>query len=805
MSIENPNRRWYSSDATQAKFLLGGIGTGNVSVGSRGQLCDWELWNSPQKGGQLSFTFFALRVQQQDETPQLRILESRLQVPHERAQGYAAWESGGVPRFARARLAGEVSRALVQLRDDAIPVEVDLDAFSPFVPLDEDSSGIPGAVLSYTVRNTSDAQLRVSLAGSIANPVGFAGYGLFGALKTEGEPHNAFRQESDVCGLYMTNPALPEGHLTGGSMALLLQDTENVTCKPCWNRSSWWNGAHDFWNDFARDGRLQSADPEGDYVPYPHFDAARLCVGSLCVELTLEPGEERTVKFAIAWHFPLRPARWPGHVFRDADDGRTVRNHYATQWPDAWAVARRLLKDEVLERQSDDFARALYRTTLPPVMLEAMAANITVLRSTTCFRIEGGEFLCWEGCFDNAGCCEGNCNHVWNYEQTLGYLFPALARRMRRVNFLGETNAEGAMAYRSNTVFGRSRFSALPPAADGQLGTIVQLYREWRLSGDDVFLREVWPGAVRALEYAITRWDTDGDNVLDAEQYNTYDIAFFGESSLTNVIFYAALRAAAAMAAHLGEDENALRWGKIADEGGRHMDEKLYNGEYYQQGLPTDAPTMYQYGSGCLADQIFGQQLASLAGLGDVLPKDHVHSALRSIYQYNFHPHLDEHLNVQRTYALNDEAGLVLCSWPRGGRPDIPFIYSDEVWSGIEYQVASHMICVGMWDEALSIVQGVRNRYDGVKRNPWNEVECGNHYARSLASWGLLLAASGFGCDLSKGTVFFAPQTPESDFSCFFSTGKCWGVYHQTKNENTGEVKREIEVLFGEKDAVRLG
>lgn len=269
MSIENPNRRWYSSDATQAKFLLGGIGTGNVSVGSRGQLCDWELWNSPQKGGQLSFTFFALRVQQQDETPQLRILESRLQVPHERAQGYAAWESGGVPRFARARLAGEVSRALVQLRDDAIPVEVDLDAFSPFVPLDEDSSGIPGAVLSYTVRNTSDAQLRVSLAGSIANPVGFAGYGLFGALKTEGEPHNAFRQESDVCGLYMTNPALHEGHLTGGSMALLLQDTENVTCKPCWNRSSWWNGAHDFWNDFARDGRLQSADPEGTMCRTP--------------------------------------------------------------------------------------------------------------------------------------------------------------------------------------------------------------------------------------------------------------------------------------------------------------------------------------------------------------------------------------------------------------------------------------------------------------------------------------------------------------------------------------------------------
>ena len=805
MAIDNPNRRWYPSEAAQAKFLLGGIGTGNVSVGSRGQLCDWELWNSPQKGGQLAFTFFALRVQRQGEEPRLRILESRLQAPHERAQGYAAWESAGVPRFARARLAGEVSRALVQLRDDALPVEVDMDAFSPFIPLDEDASGMPGAVLCYTVRNTGDAPLQVSLAGSVANAVGFAGYGLFGAVKTEGEPHNAFRQEDGICGLYMTNPALPERHLTSGSMALLLQGAENVSCKPCWNRSSWWNGAHDFWDDFADDGRLQPADAANDCAPHPHFDAARLCVGSLCTEFNLEPSEEKKVEFALAWHFPYRPARWPGHVFRDADDGRTVRNHYATLWPDAWAVARRLLEDEALERQSDDFARALYQTTLPPVMLEAMAANITVLRSTTCFRIEGGEFLGWEGCFDDAGCCEGNCNHVWNYEQTLGYLFPALARRMRRVNFLGETDAEGAMAYRANTVFGYPRFAALPPAADGQLGTMVQLYREWRMSGDDDFLREMWPGAVRALEYAVTRWDTDGDGVLDAEQYNTYDIAFFGESSLTNVMFYAALRAGAAMAAHLGEEERATRWQTLAEAGAHRMDERLYNGEYYQQALPTGAPTMYQYGSGCLADQILGQQLASLAGLGHVLPKEHVRSALRAIFQYNFRPRMREHLNVQRTYALNDEVGLVLCSWPRGGRPAFPFIYSDEVWTGVEYQVAAHLVCEGMWDEALALVQAVRARYDGVKRNPWNEVECGSHYARSLASWGLLPAASGFGCDMARGAVSFAPKTPGDSFCCFFSTGKCWGVYRQTKNENTGELEREIEVLYGEKDAVRLG
>jgi hypothetical protein len=212
----------------------------------------------------------------------------------------------------------------------------------------------------------------------------------------------------------------------------------------------------------------------------------------------------------------------------------------------------------------------------------------------------------------------------------------------------------------------------------------------------------------------------------------------------------------------------------------------------------------YQYGIGCLSDQVLGQSLAHISGLGYILPEEHVKKAVKAIYKYNFKSDFRKIHSVQRTYVLNDESGLILCSWPKGGRPRLPFVYSDEVWTGIEYQVASHLIYEGFIDEGLSIVKAIRDRHDGYKRNPWNEVECGNHYARSLASWGVLIALSGFKYDMVNGKMSFKPVINEKDFSCFWSTGKAWGIYNQKKNTDTGEVEWSIEVLYGSLDGIEV-
>jgi len=335
------------------------------------------------------------------------------------------------------------------------------------------------------------------------------------------------------------------------------------------------------------------------------------------------------------------------------------------------------------------------------------------------------------------------------------------------------------------------------PAADGQLGTIVRLYRYWKLTGDDGFLRSAWQNAARSLDFAGTHWDRDGDNVLDAEQHTTYDIEFHGMNSYTSLIYYAALKAAAEMADYLGDTARGVRYERAWQDGARRMDALLWNGRWYEQALDDVNRYRYQFGRGCLTDQLLGQSLACTAGIGHLVPPEHARVALQSIVRQNFRQDFRLHANTQRSYAMPGEAGTVLCTWPDGGRPRLPFVYCDEVWSGVEYQLATHLFHEGLVEEGLSVVRAVRNRYDGVKRNPWNEVECGHHYVRSLASWGLLVALCGFHCDLPRRRITFDPRIHADDFSAFFSTGTAWGVYRQRRDPATGRRAWGIDVLFG--------
>jgi hypothetical protein len=292
--------------------------------------------------------------------------------------------------------------------------------------------------------------------------------------------------------------------------------------------------------------------------------------------------------------------------------------------------------------------------------------------------------------------------------------------------------------------------------------------------------------------------------MMEGEQHNTYDIEFYGPNTMCGSLYLGALRAGAEMARAVG-DAAAGEYERLAQEGSRRQDELLWNGEFYVQqvrnpseddvqvkhymggGAPAVRPgeemPRYQYAAGCLADQLLGQWFAHVVGLGHLLPAEHVREAVRSIYRHNWRTDFSDHHSCQRTYALNDESGLLLCSWPNGGRPRYPFPYADEVWTGIEYQVAAHLIYEGLVDEGVNVVRGLRARHDGVRRNPWDEFECGHHYARALASWSLLLALSGYRYSAPAQRLGFAPRVNAEDFRCFFSTGSGWGVYGQQRAE----------------------
>ncbi|MBO0981642.1 GH116 family glycosyl-hydrolase [Microbacterium sp. SD291] len=791
----------HTSQATA--FPLGGIGTGNVSIGARGELRDWEFENLPDKGRRNPHSFFAIHAAAEGAAPVTRVLEARLTGRHDADAGYAFDQLAGLPRLDAATLHGEYPVVDVDFTDRMLPVEVSLHAFTPLVPLDADASGIPAAVLRYRVTNPGGVPVAVTVVGSVSHTAG-RGDGPWGMRATQTV---RWRDDGDVRGLDF-GIDLPEDDPGYGTLGLTTRDAA-TTVKPQWVTSYWPDGARLFWNDLTADGllapepRLTLEDrPRGLFAELDADRSAaplteeqmlaklpRIRTGSLGIVHTLAAGESRDFEFVLSWSFPNRRRGWHGHIVLadPPEDGslslsKGVRNHYATLWPDAWSAARHLHAHlPALESTTDAFVEALYGGSLDPVLADAIGANIAAARSTTCFVLEsptpelgeGPVFAAWEGSFDHAGSCEGTCTHVWSYAQTLAWLFPSLERSARRVEFLLETDETGAQKFRGNRVFGGPSWF-MGPAVDGQLGTLLRLHREWRFSGGDGFLRELWPAAARTLDYAIREWDRDGDGLLDGEMHNTYDIEFHGAEPLANGVYLAALRAGTRMAEHLGETVRARVWSARADHVAAAMDETLWNGEYYRQVIDDPDAHRYQYGDGVLSDQLLGQFHAFVNGLGHILPPERVDSALAAIAAHNFRDDLSAHESTQRVYALNDEAGLLLASWPHGGRPAIPFVYSDEVWTGIEHQVAASLLFAGRVDDALRIETALRARYDGTHRSPWNEIECGNHYARSLASWALLLGASGAQWDAPSRTLSFAPATA-SAFRSLFTTGTGWG------------------------------
>jgi D-arabinan exo beta-(1,2)-arabinofuranosidase (non-reducing end) len=796
-----------SGDSAVAAFPLGGIGTGNVSLGARGDLRDWELFNRPGKGLRLPYTFFALRVAN-GGTKTARVLEARLRPPHGGPMGYFGGEVAGLPRLTDSVMRGEYPFVWVDFVDEALPVSVGLEAFTPLVPLDSVQSGLPTAILRYRVVNLADSDLEVSVAASAFNPVGIEHYrpsaGWPDLPKMAGQPLNSFRGEETFRGLFMST-TLPTNDVRFGSIALTTS-SPSATAKREWLRPDW-VGIEDFWRDFCEDGNLVEPVASDSFL---HSEGAlegpaqlleggvaqdtikTCCVGSLAVSETLQAGEHCVFEFILTWHFPNRPRAWlPAMHLEPTHADQIVRNHYATKFDDAWDVAAHVHRElPSLELVTRQFHRDLYNSSLPLELLESATANIATLRSTTCFRLDDGTFAGWEGTFDESGSCEGSCTHVWNYAQTAAFLFPDLERSMRRAEFELETEPDGKMNFRANGLFGGSPSTA-PPAVDGQLGAILRVFREWKLSGDDDFLRELWPMVAKATDFALGEWDTDGDGVLDGEQHTTYDVEFFGATSYANSFLIAALRAATEMATYCGDTSRAQSYGSIADKAANIVDALLWNGDYYNQDISDIDEHPHQYGNGCLSDQLIGQFFAHLLGLGYILPKTHVRSGLRAVFRHNFRSPLATHENYMRSFALHDEAGLLVCTWPNGGRPRHPVPFADEVWTGIEYQVAAHLLYEGFPHEACEIVRAVRARHDGYRRNPWSEAEAGYHYARSMASWALIPAYCGFSYDAPQRAIGFVPAGAIPDvMNCFFSMGTGWGVFDRAERHASLELRQ---------------
>ena len=554
---------------------------------------------------------------------------------------------------------------------------------------------------------------------------------------------------------------------------------------------NWWERATlDFWDDFSTDGLLTDKDRLYDDNP----------MASLAVKKKLAPNQTEVFKFYFLWDFPNRYG-WANEI---------VGNYYSTKYTNAWDAAEKIVPQiPTLEKKTVQFVDAFISSSLPDVVKEAALFNLSTLRSQTVFRIKDGHMMGWEGVFDQFGSCFGSCTHVWNYEQATAFLFGDLARTMRDVEFNYALDSVGLMSYRVALPLSHAK-DWNNAAADGQMGCIMKMYREWQLSGDNEFLKRNWEQTKRALSFAWVKggWDADQDGVMEGCQHNTMDVEYFGPNPQMEFWYLGALRAGEEMAKFMKDNKFETKCHQLFQNGSKWTDENLFNGEYYiQKIMPPSSvkniakglkPWMgidelpnpeYQLGEGCLVDQLVGQYMAHICGLGYLAKPDHIKTTLSTIMKDNFVEDFSPLFNNMRSYVMGNESGLIMASWPHG-RLKVPFPYFAESMTGFEYTAAAGMLYEGQTKNGLKCIGAIRDRFDGKKRNPFSEPECGYHYARAMASWATVLAMSGFHYSgVEKSMVF--TSTPGT---YFWSNGSAWGTCKVEAGKAT------LQVLHGNLD-----
>ena len=753
-------------------FPLGGIGAGSVCLSGSGALGGWSIRNRPDLFANLPMVAVLALDGLLD-----RVLEGP--VPHWRihhpwGEQFKGTGTGGedlAHGLRRCRGSAFTARfpfATVELEQPDLPVVASLCAWSPFIPSDADASSLPVAVLEYTLRNRSDRAVRGEFAWHARNLLKPAG-------RTDPRPDGFLLSHDD--------PAAPWERL---AVRVACAQATSVDC--AWPGTGQWMTLRAIPSAWMR-GRERINRDRGD---------GRSPGASLFAPVELAPGASTTISVLIAWHAPGSEQRH-GHDDQPCADAaaRFARGAhqpwYAGRHADADAVVAAVApRLPGLRRRTAAFADALHASTLPGAVLDAVSANLGILRSPTVMRQIDGRLWAWEGCQDHQGSCTGTCTHVWNYAQALPHLFPALERGLRETEFLVNQDAAGHQAFRASLPI-RTPDHSGHAAADGQFGGFMKLHREWRINGDLAWLRRLWPAARTGFAWCVATWDSDGDGVLERPHHNTYDIEFSGAEPLSQGFYAGAAAAMAALAEALGEAPTPYRahqaraaaalagcWDARGWLVQRRPDPAIWQPtpeqpEYALLADPVLGPViaaegpLYQIGDAVLSDATTGLWLAGICGLEPSVDQAQVHSHLDAVARHNLRRDLSDLDNCQRgDYAFGDEGGLLVASWPAGGRPQIPMPYADEVWTGCEYTVACQLISVGRQAEGLTAVGLVRARHDGVRRNPFDEQECGHWYARALASYDLLRACTGARYDAVAGVLHLAPRFT-GDFTVFLA------------------------------------
>ncbi len=791
-------------------FPLGGIGTGCIGLAGNGELIDWEIFNRPNKNTRNGYSHFAVKAVCKEKTV-VKVLhgdttENLIGRRHPDIAGGFDFgprdnSMAGFPHFRNVGFEGTFPMAHLHYSDEDFPAIMHLSAFNPFIPHDALNSSLPVAMFEWEIENTAKEAVEYALSFCVQHP----------SLATKAQ---ALENGCFVCSADKQKDEIGYRDLT------VLTDARDVDVQACWYRGSWRDGVTTYWREFSQMKHL----PARSYSePWRKADHA-----TVVASVQMQAGERKKIRFVLAWNAPIQYNFWS--PFRD-EDGKDVtwKNYYATEFSDSLASATYALsKFDELMTKTQRFTDLLKNSSLPDFVIDAISANLSVLKSPTVLRLEDGSLWGWEGLHDRVGLCEGSCQHVWNYAYALAFLFPELERSMRENTIKYAIDAHGKSDFRVPLPLGR-RNEKYVACVDGQMGEVIKCYREWKVSGDTEWLKRYSEGIFSMLEFAWSKdndhaWDANQDGVIEGRQHNTLDIEQFGANSWLEGFYLLALDCAAEMAEALGETARVETYKQLYEKGRSWTNEHLFNGEYFGQTVDLCDRSVverfecadyywndevgeikYQIGEGCIIDQMLADWHSALIGKGEIFDRDKKHKALESLYKYNYVPSMRKITNTFRNFALNDEAGTIICSYPDHKTvPAIPIPYSTETMTGFEYALGGLMLSQGFVAEGEEIVKAVRDRYDGEKRNPWSEIECGHNYARSMASYALLLIYSGFSFDMTQKYIGFNP-IQKGDGCYFWSVGASYGdMRYQGETQTLSVVGDALELSsFGLRDGTK--
>ncbi len=781
-------------------FPIGGIGTGCIGLSGNGELIDWEIFNRPNKNTRNGYSHFAIKAVSKKKTF-AKVLqgdtnENLIGTRHPDIIG--GFDFGprtnslaGFPHFRNVQFDGTFPIAKLQYDDEDFPAIVRLCAFNPFIPHDAFHSSLPAAFFEWEIENITEEDFEYAISFCVQNP---SEHPLNQALKN---------------GCFLSYENKPKDEI-GYCDLSVLTDGGDVDVQAYWYRGEWRDGVATYWREFSQGDRMPARFYSGPWRKKDH--------AAVVASVQIKAGEKKKIRFVLAWNAPTQYNYWA--PLRD-ENGRDVtwKNYYATKFSDSLATATYALSsfDELLKK-TQCFTELLQNSSLPNCVIDAISANLSVLKSPTVLRLEDGSFWGWEGVHDRSGLCEGSCQHVWNYAYALAFLFPELERSMRENTIKYGIDHYGKSDFRLALPIGRKNEEYIA-CVDGQMGEIIKCYREWKICGDTHWLKGHSDAIFSMLEFAwsennLHAWDADRDGVMEGRQHNTLDIELFGANSWLQGFYLLALACAEEMAEVLGEKQRAEMYRRLYEKGRAWTNEHLFNGEYFGQVIDLSDKSIvdkfscseaywndeakeikYQIGEGCIIDQMLADWHSAMIGKDEVFDRDKKHKALESLYKYNYMSSVRNLANAFRNFAVNDEAGTIICSYPEHkNKPALPLLYSTETNTGFEYALGGLMLSQGLIAEGEDIIKAVRDRYDGEKRNPWSEIECGHNYARSMASYALLLIYSGFSFDMTKKHIGFNP-IKQGDGNYFWSVGNSYGdMQYKGEKQALSVIGDELEL-----------